>query len=277
MEFNYNDLFEEEFEDESQTGVVDQEEEGGATDEGDNEFEELQPEDQLSDGAATHQQTPEENHAAANARKAAEAQARRAEAERDTANTDLNIILGALKAYGYEGKPQDIADMLVAKATGKSAEEIASERTAQNEALNQAVVNHPMVQQANAMMQGIMRQQAENTIKQELRNIQAINPDIKSVADLKNLGDKQEAFDALIKSGMHIDKAYMVLHPAGQSQARSPKPDTKAHIMQTNGNGNGSGAVTMSRDEREMCKALFGDVSDKELARLFKKVSGRKE
>ena len=276
MEGFYNDLFEEEFEDESQAGVVDQGD-GGATDEGDNEFEELQPEDQLSDGIASHQQSPEENHAAANARKAAEAQARRAEAERDTANTDLNIILGALKAYGYEGKPQEIADMLVAKATGRSAEEVADERAAQNEALNQAVVNHPMVQQANAMMQGIMRQQAENTIKQELRNIQAINPDIKSVADLKNLGDKQEAFDALIKSGMHIDKAYLILHPTGQSQARIAKPDTKAHIMQTNGNGNGSSALTMSRDEKEMCRALFGDVSDKELARLFKKVSGGKE
>lgn len=235
MEYEEKDLFGYmDAEDETQPDVVDQETDDDATDEG-AEFEtEVDAVDNPADGIATHQQTLSENQIAAAARKAAEQEARNAQAERDAALRERDALLAAVGNYGYQGTAQEIADMLTAKATGRTAEDVAAERAANENLLNEMVEHHPAIQQARAMMQTIANQSASNQINADLRKIQAINPEIKTLADLHNLGEPQRAFDTLVRSGMRIDEAYMAV--CGAPKASQRKADTKSHIGLIGGN-----------------------------------------
>ena len=124
--------------------------------------------------------------------------------------------------------------MLTAKATGRTAEDVAAERAANEALLNQMVEHHPAIQQARAMMQTIADQSASNQLSADLRKIQAINPEIKSLSDLHNLGESQRAFDLLVGNGMRIDEAYLAVCSAPKPAVR--KPDTKGHIGMIGGN-----------------------------------------
>lgn len=231
------DLFDvfglEDIEDESQADVVGQQEEDDVTDEGAEEIVEEDDEEDFADGVATHQQTFSENHIAANARKAAERDARSAQAERDAAIRERDALLAAVGNYGYEGSAQEIADMLTAKATGQTVEDVAAARQANEALVAQMVENHPAIAQARAMMQEVVDRSASNQLAADLRKIQAVNPDIKSLSDLHNLGPQQRAFDMLVSSGMRIDEAYKALIGTPQRQAR--KADNKGHIGMVGG------------------------------------------
>lgn len=236
MEYEEKDLFGymDDAEDETQPDVVDQDPDYDATDEGAELETEVDAVDNSADGIATHQQTFSENQIAAAARKAAEQQTRNAQAERDAAIRERDALLAAVGNYGYQGSAQEIADMLTAKATGRTAEDVAAERAANEALLNQMVEHHPAIQQARAMMQTIADQSASNQLSADLRKIQAINPEIKSLGDLHNLGESQRAFDLLVGNGMRIDEAYMAV--CGTPKQAVRKPDTKSHIGMIGGN-----------------------------------------
>ena len=254
MEDFENTLFddlEEEIEDEGQSGVVDQTS-GDVTDEGTEGEPAGEAEDLDVDGPAPHPQSWAENQAAAAARKQAEAQARKAEEENARLSADLNILRSALKGYGYDGSAQDIADAITATRTGQTAEDVRSTREAEERAFDERINNHPAVVQARRIADMLVQQRNQDMFNAELRNIQKINPQIRSIADLRNLGEQQEVFDALVKGGMHIDKAYQVV--AGK-QARVSKPDNRSHMSQVNG-GVGGGGTVLSAEEIAMCKEM---------------------
>ena len=99
-------------------------------------------------------------------------------------------------------------------------------------------------------------------IARELREIQKLNPDIKSIADLRNLGEDQAVFDALIKGGMHIDQAYREI--SRKSAPPSVKPDTKSHLRVTNG-GSRQPAAGLSAEEIALCKEMMPGLTTKEI------------
>ena len=66
----------------------------------------------------------------------------------------------------------------------------------------------------------------------ELDNIKRLNPEIKSLEDLKNIED-YDVFEGLVKSGMHIDAAYKRL--MSLKQPKSTKKDTTGHIKTVDG------------------------------------------
>ena len=74
--------------------------------------------------------------------------------------------------------------------------------------ISDQIANHPDVVRAREITQALINQRNEEMFARELRNIQRINPDVKSLVDLRNLGADQNYFDFLVsQKGMHIDQA----------------------------------------------------------------------
>lgn len=267
-----NALFglEEEIEDEAQDGVVDQE--GEATDEGvpDPEDSELsQGED--TDGVATHQQTPENNHRFAEARKAAERETRAARAEAQNAQAEVRMLKEALKGFGYEGSTQQIADAIEATRTQRTIEEVEQERLEREQFLSEQIANHPDVIRARELAQSLIVQRNNELIANEMKNIQRLNPEIRSVADLRNLGESQEYFDFLVKEkGMHIDEAYRKISYLTQSPAKSQKPDTRESIQTFNGS-EGATVADIPKDEELLCMELNPGLTKDEIRKYYNK------
>lgn len=247
-------------EDEAQAEVVDQPETEDVTDEGAESEEELSAEDTAGE-PAIHQQTREENQAYAAARREAEARERQAAAERDEAKGQIDILMRALAEYGYEGTPQEIADNIMASRQGTTAEAVRQQREQQQKAMDEAIRNHPLIKEAEEQKRQSVAMQTNAMIQAEIRNIQKINPEIKGLQDLRNLGDKQEMFDALIRGGMHLDKAYRMI---ADKPAAAVKPDTKSHLKTTNG-GSSQPAAGLSAEEIALCKEMMPGLTTKEI------------
>lgn len=258
-------------EDESQKEVVDPLQQEEATDEGTEyvSIEEDIPEEpddtedtETVEEVAPPQQTPEENHNYAAARKAAEAENRRIQEE-------LDALKGALAAFGYEGTGREIADLIEANRTGRDVEEIQAEREAQEAVLEEAISHHPAIQQAQQMIQELSEEKTRNMIDAELRNINAINPEIRTLEDLNEKVPNKRAFEALVKDGMHIDEAYkMVTSFEGRKPSR--KQDTKSHLRQVNGSNSG-GPGTMPADVYALAKQMMPKASKEEIIRYYEK------
>lgn len=262
-------------EDDSQEGVVDPKD-GDVTDGGtdpkesdepeekDLDEEELEEEDELEEGdvegTATPQQTPAENSAYAAARKAAEAELRGVKQDRD-------LLLETLNSMGYEGSIQEIIDAIKAQADGKEISEVIAEREADERRIAEALENHPDIIAARAAKRETIAQQQAA----EFARIQAKNPDIRSIGELMNLdGNAGTAFRALVKDGMHIDKAYEAIEGMLEKKALQAKPDTKAHIKQVNGTKT-EPAGEIPRKQLELAQALMPSASKKEIQEYFER------
>lgn len=257
-------------EDEAQDGVVDQE--GEVTDEGAGDLEdnELNLEGN-ADGVATHQQTPETNHQFAEARKAAEQEARAARAEAQAAQAETRMLQEALKGFGYEGSPQEIADAIEASRTQRSIEEVEAERLQRETEFNERIANHPDVVRARELAQEIVSQRNRELIANELKNIQRVNPEIKSIADLQNLGDDQDYFDFLVREkGLHIDEAYKKVMRGKGSSPAPQRVDTRENIQTFNGS-EGATIVDIPRDEELLCMELNPGLTKEEIRKYYNK------
>lgn len=266
-EHELNALFD--IEDEAQDGVVDQE--GDVTDEGAEELEDNElNQEGTAGGVANHQQTPEDNHRYAEARKAAEQVARNAQNEAQAAQAELRMLQEALRGYGYDGTPQQIADALEASRSQRTIEEVEAERLEREQYLSEQIANHPDVIRARELAQSIITQRNNELIANEIRNIQRVNPEVKSVADLRNLGENQEYFDFLVKEkGLHIDKAYEKVMQLTSPQ-KSPKRDTRDSIQTFNGS-EGANVVDIPKDEEALCMELNPGLTKEEIRKYYNK------
>lgn len=264
-----NALFD--IEDEAQGGVVDQE--GEATDEGTESLEETElVQEDPADGAATHQQTPEINHLFSQARKQAEQQARAAAEDAQRARAETAMLQNALRQFGYDGTPQEMADAIEAARSQKSVEEVAAERAQREEELNQQIANHPDVIRAREITKAIIQQRNEEMFSKELANIQRLNPEIKSLLDLQNLGEDQDYFDFLIKvKGMHIDQAYREVQRSKTPPVKERPEDTRQNIQTFNGALGGKGLPDVPRDVEELCLQMNPGMTKDEIRKYHNK------
>ena len=256
-------------EDEAQDGVVDQE--GEVTDEGAGDLEDTElNQEEDADGVATHQQAPETNHQFAEARKAAEQETRRAREEARLAQEQVNLLQNALRGFGYEGTPQEIADAIEATRSQRTIEEVEAERLRREEEFSKQIANHPDVVRARELAQSIVEERNRELIANELRNIQRINPEIKTVADLRNLGEDQDYFDFLVESkGMHIDAAYKKVMQ-GKTPQTQVKIDTRENIQTFNGS-EGATVADIPKDEEALCMELNPGMSKEEIRKYYQK------
>lgn len=268
-------------EDDSQDGAVGHQD-GNATDEGaegaegqnseaesnKDDEEELLPEDQEAGGAANHQQSHEDNHKYAEARKKAEADLTRERQKSTQLETENKMLKEALEQYGYTGNPQEIADQLVAKRTGKTAEDVKKERELKAEEIRKAAENSPEVQQAKNFLNATAQQMA----LQHLHNINMVNPEIKTMEDLfsKTPKDDVDAITALVEKGWHIDKAYFKI--CGKTPKQNVgKPDTKQHMKQVNGSGTQTNDVFFDKEEYELARDLNPGLTEAQYRDYLKK------
>lgn len=268
-----NALFgtEEEVEDEAQDGVVDQD--GEATDEGAEDLADTElDQEEDADGAATHQQTPELNHLFSQARKQAEQQARAAEEDARRARAETAMLQEALRQFGYDGSPQEMADAIEAARSQRTVEEVAAERTRREEELDEQIANHPDVIRAREIAQAIISQRNEEMFTRELANIKRINPEIKSLLDLQNLGADQDYFDFLVKAkGMHIDQAYKEIQRGRQATQKERLEDTRAGIQTFNGAAGGKSLADVPKDIEELCLQMNPGMSKDEIRKYHNK------
>lgn len=268
-------------EDDSQSDVVDQADDN-ATDEGEQEnqeeaegedTEEKLLEEDSSDGLANHQQSREKNHSYAEARKQAEAELRDEKQKTADLSKENKTLREALKRFGYEGTAEEIADMLIAKSTGKTIEEVSKERNDENAKIREAVEASPEVRQAKELI----KTQAEELARQHFANINKVNPEISSMKDLIEKVPKEDtdAIMTLVKGGMHIDKAYMKIVGAPKKEATQKKADTKQHFKQVNGAGSQTADVTFSQEEYELAEQLTPGLTKEQYAKYLKS-NGRK-
>lgn len=259
-----NDLFGiDDIDDESQDEVVDQD--GEVTDEGADEplDNELNQEADAG-GAANRQQTPEINHQFAEARKVAEQEAR-------NAKNEVRILQEALRGFGYEGTPQEIADAIEASRTQRSIEEIEEERLMREQEISDQIANHPDVVRAREITQALINQRNEEMFARELRNIQRINPEVKSLVDLRNLGADQNYFDFLVsQKGMHIDQAYKEIMRGKSPQEPVQRKDTRESIGTFNGS-DGAPVADIPRDEELLCMEMNPGISKEEIRKFYNK------
>lgn len=260
-------------EDEAQEGVVDPEVD--ATDEGpEDEGEELAPED-TGEEVATPQQSTETNHMFAEFRKNSEQQIRQANEQTQKAQDEVSILLNALKQFGYEGTAQEVADEIEAARSQQTVEEVRAERERRESeletVLNDRIQNHPDVVAARNMAQAIIQQRNNEMFSRELANIQRMNPEIKSLADLRNLGADQNYFDFLIKEkGLHIDQAYKEIF-GNRTNTPAPKVDTKSNVRTFNGAANQGGLADVPADEMRLCQELMPGASKEEIRKFYSK------
>lgn len=265
-----NALFdiEEEIDDEVQDGVVDRE--GEATDEGIEESEEELTEEDSIDGAANHQQSPEINRIFAELRRNSEQEIRNARSEAESARAETRVLTAALESFGYSGSPQEIADAIEASRTQRSIEEIEEERLRREEMLNEQIANHPDVVRAREMMRTLVEQRNSEMFAKELRAIQRLNPEIKSLSDLRNLGEDQNYFDFLIKEkGLHIDAAYKEI-TRNKTSLPQRKPDTRDGIGTFNGS-DGKNTLDIPKDVEELCLQMNPGISKEEIRKYYNK------
>ena len=165
-----------------------------------------------------------------------------------------------------------MADAIEAARSQRTVEEVAAERTRREEELDEQIANHPDVIRAREIAQAIISQRNEEMFTRELANIKRINPEIKSLLDLQNLGADQDYFDFLVKAkGMHIDQAYKEIQRGRQASQKERLEDTRAGIQTFNGAAGGKSLADVPKDIEELCLQMNPGMSKDEIRKYHNK------
>ena len=146
-------------------------------------------------------------------------------AEQQTAN---NRLLEALKGYGYEGTPEEIAAQITAAQRGISIEEFNAQEQQAAERAKEMMQNDPdylaMKQKAEAYEQAAF----DNLFKQDLADIKKAFPDFKG----KSIDELGVQFAALRANGVDAVTAYAAMQQVKQATAK-PVPPVMGAVNQT--------------------------------------------
>lgn len=170
---------------------------------------------------AKPQQTPEENAKFAEFRRKAEA----AEREAYRIKAENERLLGALKGYGYDGSPEEIADLLMAQSTGITQEEAKAQREAEEQRLAQENMSKQELQLYKSMV-------IEQMKERDLNSIKAAYPDVKA-SKIEDLG---ETFIKIFNTGQL--SATEAFEAARVLEQRNTKP-TPPSMGAVNSKGSG--------------------------------------
>lgn len=139
-----------------------------------------------------------------------------------------NRLLEALKGYGYEGTPEEIAAQITAAQRGISIEEFNAQEQQAAERAKAMMQNDPeylaMKQKAEAYEQAAF----DNLFKSDLAAIKKAFPDFKG----KTIDDLGDQFAALRANGVDAVTAYAAMQQAKQATAK-PVPPVMGAVNQT--------------------------------------------
>lgn len=159
-------------------------------------------------------QSAEENARFAEIRRKYEAEARAVKAQNER-------LLQALKSYGYEGSPEEIADMLTAQAQGISQEEARAQREA-FEAENAKLL------ELEAQVQTYKSLAIEKLKADDLAKLKSAYPNDQKVQSLKSIDDLGDDFFALMSALKDPTLAYDALMVKRQRETKPVPKDIGA-------------------------------------------------
>lgn len=264
-----------------------------------------QPEEVPSDGQAPDQQvgqsgkTPlseEQRRANAARRRQQEQQAaidaavRNEQAKHNAALTDLFAKAGLKNTF--TGEPITTMEQFAAWNQQFEEQKLQSELKAGKltvDSLNRVVSQHPVVQQAqqildqNQAQQQAMQQEADrNRINQELAEISKMDPSIKTVADLLNMPTSSQ-FKTYVGKGLSFLDAFKLSNmesiTAAQTQAVKQEAMNNArgkdHLKAT-GNTRGGGAASVPPQQMALFRQMNPGASDADIQKFYNNYLSRK-
>jgi len=159
-------------------------------------------------------QSAEENAKFAEIRRKYEAEARAVKAQNER-------LLQALKSYGYEGSPEEIADILTAQAQGISKEEARAQREAL-EAENAKLI------ELETQVQTYKSLAIEKLKADDLAKLKSAYPNDQKVQSLKSIDDLGDDFFALMGALKDPTLAYDALMVKRQRETKPVPKDIGA-------------------------------------------------
>jgi len=159
-------------------------------------------------------QSAEENAKFAAARRQAEAEARAIKAQNER-------LLQALKGYGYEGSPEEIADALIAQQQGISTEEA----RAQREAIEAENAKYNQLQSEVETYKSLA---IEKLKSDDLAKLKSAYPEDKEVQKLKSIDELGDEFFLLLSATKDPELAYDALQAKNARHTKPVPPDIGA-------------------------------------------------
>ena len=237
-----------------------------------------QPEES-DEGAAKPKQTKKENAQFAAARRKAEAERDAAiEAERQKAKADVDALIADMGLENpYTNQPITTKaeyDEYKATHAQKQQEQRLRDMDMTQEQYDEYVGNLPEVQQARKIAEETKKQQYEAWVKQEISEITAVNPAIKTAADLAS-DPRYDEILRMVQNNYRISDAYKLAHMddlaqrTGRQQAINRQG--KAHMTSTQSRG-GEGPVNVPADELSMFHQLCPGISDEKIGQFYNRM-----
>ena len=194
----------------------------------------------------------------------------------DESNRNADVLMNAVKGYGYEGTAQEMADALVAAAQQTTPEQVRAEREAQEKAIEEAIARHPSVLAAQKLLEETKVAQTQALLAEDLRQIQKLNPEIKAISDLSD-DPNADLIRALVQSGKRYHEAYREVLELRQGKVK--KADTKEHLKGIGGTSAGDTVtlVEIPDDELPFLKKAFPNLPYAQLREKYNNILKRQE
>ena len=150
--------------------------------------------------------------------------------------------------------------------------------------LEQLIAQHPMMKQAQQVIeegQAAQRQQQEAAdkarIDAEMKEITALDPNIKTVADLLNMPTGSQ-FREYVKKGLGFKDAFYLANRErlAEEKAKAAKQQAlnnargKEHLVST-GNARGNGAASVPADQMRLFRMLNPTASEQDIQNFYNK------
>ena len=107
----------------------------------------------------------------------------------------------------------------------------------------------------------------ERLMKEDVDTLRSHFPELADIGDITDLDDPLR-YAALRDLGLTPAEAY-------RATARPKESDTRAHLTDSYPRASVSPAAQISQRELSMAREIFSDLSDKDILRLYKKVTAR--
>lgn len=143
--------------------------------------------------------------------------------------------------------------------------------------IDQAIANNPMVRQAEMVLEQTRQEQLQRGIEEEIRQINALDPTIKSFTDLENCPNR-DALLEMVQKGYSLYDAYRLANydqlmsrkSAAAEQKAINQAKGKSHLTPTSsGSSQNDGLEDIPVSQLDKWRAFFPDASEKELKEKY--------
>lgn len=206
------------------------------------------PEATAAEPPAKVPQTQEENRQFAELRRKHEAEL----AQEREQNAKFQRLMGVLQRQGYEGDPDQVADLIAAQQEGLTLEQYQTRQAEDKRRVDEMFRNDPRYQQALKNEAELREKNNQHIRERDAAAINAAFPDAK-VVDPRELGPR---FRAMMNAGMDPVDAYAALQLANKATTKPTPPDMGPV---NSGNSQDSEFFTSEELDKLTTKQLMGN------------------